>query len=166
MSQEPREVLVFEVAGQRYGLAVADVQELLRAVALTPLPRAPDVVEGAINLRGRAVPVLDLRRRFGLPPKPPEPADHLVVARAGGRLVALRVDRALDLARPAAEAVEDARAALPGTRYVEQVASFPDGLVLIHDLRTFLSAAEAAALDEAMPGADAPEKEGPGRDLV
>ena len=154
MTQAAREVLVFELGGQRYGLPVGDVRELVAAVIPTPLPGAPAVVEGVINLRGRVVPVLDVRRRFGLPAKPVEPADHLIVARAGGRLVALRADRALELVALEPGAVEEARAVLPGARYVEQVAALPDGLVLIHDLRTFLSAAEAAALDEALPAAE------------
>jgi purine-binding chemotaxis protein CheW len=64
--------------------------------------------------------------------------------------VALRVDRALELALIDEGAVEAAEAVLPGVEYVAQVAHFPDGLVLIHDLRTFLSAAEADALAEAL----------------
>src|SRR4051794_17371746 len=101
-------VVVFEVGGQRYGLPAADVQELLRAVAVVPLPRAPVVVKGVINLRGRVVPVFDIRSRFRLPPRDVAPADHLVVAQAGPRLVALHVDRAIDLVHLDAADVEDA----------------------------------------------------------
>jgi len=144
------ELLVFEVGGQRYGLPAADVRELLRAVTLTPLPRAPAIVEGVINVRGVLVPVLDIRGRFRLPPKPPEPSDHLIVARAGGRVVALRVDRAVELARLEPAAVERAEAVVPGVAYVAQMAKLPDGLVLVHDLSTFLSHAEAADLADAL----------------
>src|SRR5437870_13646015 len=94
VEREPLEILVFEVGGQRYGLPAAEVREILRAVAIVPLPRAPAIIEGIINIRGTVVPVLDLRTRFRLPAKPVEPADHLVVAWAGERLVAVRVDRA------------------------------------------------------------------------
>src|SRR5205085_8492167 len=97
MQPERFDVLVFEVAGRRFGLPAAVVREVLRAVALTPLPKAPAVVEGLVNVRGTLVPVLDVRGRFGLPAKPLAPTDHLIVARAGGRLVALRVDHAHDL---------------------------------------------------------------------
>ena len=62
-----REVLVFEVEGQRYGLPTADVRELVRAVTITPLPNAPAVIEGVVNVRGRVLPVLDMRARFRLP---------------------------------------------------------------------------------------------------
>jgi purine-binding chemotaxis protein CheW len=71
VQRHPLQVLVFEVAGRRYGLPADDVQELLRAVSIVPLPRAPAVVEGVINLRGKVVPVLDVRGRFRLPARGP-----------------------------------------------------------------------------------------------
>ena len=160
MPEIPPELLVFEVGGQRYGLPAADVRELLRAVTLTPLPRAPAIVEGVINVRGVLVPVLDIRGRFRLPPKPPEPTDHLIVARAGGRLVALRVDRAVELTRLDPAAVERAEAVVPGVVYVAQMAKLPDGLMLVHDLNTFLSHAEAAELAEALAAGSAEVTEG------
>jgi purine-binding chemotaxis protein CheW len=160
LAELPPELLVFEVGGQRFGLPAADVREVLRAVTLTPLPHAPALVEGVINVRGTLVPVLDIRARFRLPPKPLDHTDHLIVARAAGRLVALRVDRALELARPDAAAVERAEAVVPGVVYVAHLAKLPDGIVLIHDLNTFLSHAEAAALAEALSAADAPPEEG------
>ncbi len=154
------EVLVFEIGGQRYALPAADVREIVRAVAITPLPRAPAIVEGVINLRGTIVPVLDLRSRFRLPAKALEPADHLIVARAGERLVALRVDRALELVELNAADVEEARGLVPGAEYIAWVARLPENLVLIHDLRTFLSRAEAQALEEALPAAGPGTAEG------
>ncbi len=150
MPGEALQVLVVEIGGQRYGLPVADVRELVRAVSCVPLPRGPAIVEGVINLRGRVVPVLDIRARFGLPAKPLECTDHFVVADTGERLVALRVDRAIDLVGLESADVEDVRGLIPGTDYVSWVAKLPHNLVLIHDLRTFLSRAESAALAEAL----------------
>jgi len=149
------DVLVFEVGGQRYGLPSSGVKELARAVTVVRLPKAPPIVEGVIDVRGAVVPVLDIRGRFRLAAKPLEPTDHLVLAWAGTRLVALRVDRALDFVRLAADTVEDAKRVAPGVEYVAGVAKLPGGLVLIHDLRTFLSEAEAAALGEALGGGSA-----------
>jgi purine-binding chemotaxis protein CheW len=151
---EPHEILVFEVGGQRYGLPIADVRELVRAVAIVPLPRAPAVIEGVINYRGKVIPVFDIRRRFGLPARPLALADHFVVARAGERLTALRVDRALDLVMVEAADLQEARGVVPGAEYVSWVAKLPQDLVLIHDLRTFLSRADGQALDKAMVQAE------------
>lgn len=155
MQRQPLQVVVFEVGGQRYGLPACDVQELLRAVSIVPLPRAPAIVEGIINLRGRIVPVLDARSRFRLPPRPLDPNDHFVVARAGDRVVALRVDRAVELVQLKAEDIEEGGSVVPGVEYVAWVARLPHDLVLIHDPRTFLSDEESAALDEATAPAQA-----------
>src|SRR5882672_6593162 len=78
-----QEILLFEIGGERYGLPSVDVRELVRAVTIVPLPRAPAIVEGLINLRGRIVPVLDVRSRFRVPAKPLEPSDHFIIASVG-----------------------------------------------------------------------------------
>jgi purine-binding chemotaxis protein CheW len=145
-----REVLVFEVAGQTYGLPSGDVLELVRAVAITPLPGAPPVIEGVVNVRGRVLPVLDVRARFRLPTKALELSDHFIVAAAGARGVILRVDRATHLALVDEATVQPPQTLGPSATYVAGVVKLDDGLVLIHDLATFLSAAEAASLDEAL----------------
>jgi len=141
-------VVVFAVGGQRHGLPASAVQELVRAVAVVPLPRAPAGVEGVINLRGQVVPVLSLRARLGLPDRPLEPSDHFIIARTGQQHVALRVDRALDLVSLDAAEVD------PGIELVSAagwVARLPDGLVLIHDLNNLLSPSESAALADVLP---------------
>jgi purine-binding chemotaxis protein CheW len=152
------EVLVFELGGLRYALPAFAVSELVRAVTVVPLPKSPPAVEGIINVRGRVVPVLDVRVRFKLESKAVSPSDHLILARAGDRLVAIRVDRALGLVHLEPADIEEATSALPGTEYVMGVAKLPDGLVLIHDLQTFLSAAETAALVRAIATADSREE--------
>jgi len=144
------EVLVFEVGGQRYGLPTADVRELVRAVAITPLPNAPTVIEGVVNVRGHVLPVLDIRARFRLSAKSLDPSDHFIVASAGPRGVILRVDRATHLVLVDEGSVQPPQTLGPSATYVAGVAKLDSGLVLIHDLTTFLSAAEADSLDEAL----------------
>jgi len=149
-------VLVFEVGSQKYALPTADVRELVRAVAITPLPGAPAVIEGVVDVRGRVLPVLDVRARFRLPAKALDPSDHFIVASAGSRGVILRVDRATHLALVDEASVQSPRMLGPGGAYLAGVARLEDGLVLIHDLTTFLSAAEAVSLDEALRAPDSP----------
>jgi purine-binding chemotaxis protein CheW len=148
------EFLVFELGGRRYGLPAGDVQEIVRAVPPVPLPGAPDLIEGVVNVRGNVIPVLDLRRRFGLPPRPVEHTDHLVIARAAGRLVALRVDHAVDLVQAAEADVEDVAGTAEGGRTAARIVKLSGDLVLIGDLRALLSPAEAAALGEALPAGE------------
>lgn len=149
-----REVLVFEVAGQRYGLPSEDVRELVRAVAISPLPSAPAAIEGVVNVRGRVLPVLDIRARFHLPPRLLDPSDHFIVAAAGTRGVILRVDRATHLAMIEEESIQAPETLGASAGYVAGVARVDGGLVLIHDLATFLTAAEADTLDAALNEVD------------
>jgi purine-binding chemotaxis protein CheW len=149
-----REVLVFEVAGQKYGLPSEDVRELVRAVAITPLPSAPPAIEGVVNVRGRVLPVLDMRARFHLPPRILDPSDHFIVAAAGTRGVILRVDRATHLAMIEEASIQAPETLGPSADYVAGVAKVDGGMVLIHDLATFLTAAEAATLDAALNEVD------------
>jgi purine-binding chemotaxis protein CheW len=149
--QAPLAVLVVEIAGQRHGLPAADVQELQRAVALTPWPRAPEVIEGLVNLRGQVVPVLDLRRQLGLPAKAVEPTDHLVIARAGEQLVAVRVDRALELIQLDGTDCPTPVQPMPGLDCVPRLVRYGGELVPLHDLVRLLTRAEAAALAAIVP---------------
>jgi purine-binding chemotaxis protein CheW len=119
-------------------------------VSITPLPNAPAAIEGVVNVRGRVLPVLDVRARFRLPAKPLDPSDHFIVAAAGPRGVILRVDRAVHLTLVDDDAIAQPDTLGPSATYVAGVAKIDGGLVLIHDLATFLSAAEGASLDEAL----------------
>jgi purine-binding chemotaxis protein CheW len=146
-------LLTFELDEQRFGLPMADVREVVRVAAFVPLPKAPQVIEGVLNFRGSAVPVLDIRARFGLPSRAVRTSDHLVVARAGQRTAAIRVDRVTDLIEAATKDIEDVSVVTPASGYVAGVLKLPGDIILIHDLSTFLSAAEAAALDRSLEAA-------------
>jgi purine-binding chemotaxis protein CheW len=124
-------------------------------VAIAPLPKAPPIVEGVINLRGTLVPVLDLRQRFGLPSVPVAPEQHLVIARTGHRVVALRVDRALGFVDVEERAIVPPERVAPGAEHVAGIAKLPDGLLVIHDLDRFLSLEEARQVDAAIGDAAA-----------
>lgn len=142
--------LLFTIDSARYAIPAETVLEMVRAVAVTTLPGAPAAVAGIINLRGSVVPVFDMRHRFGAPPRRVAPEDHFVLVRATGRTVALHVDAILDLTDIDTNAITNASATLPSTKYIGGVAPMPDGLVLIHDVDTFLSGVEALTLDTAL----------------
>lgn len=143
-------IITFELNEHRYGLPLADVCEVLALPTIVPLPKAPMIVEGVINLRGTVVPVMDIRRRFGLPAKAPHPADHLLVAWARARRVALRVDRVVDLQPVDPSDIDEADAISPRAEYLVGVARQRNGLVLLHDLGSFLADAEESELDMAL----------------
>ena len=142
--------LLFTIDSANYAVSADAVVEMVRAVAVVPLPGAPAAVAGIIDVRGSVVPVFDMRMRFGAPTSPVSPEDHFILIRAGGRTVALHVDNVVDLIEIDTNAIANASAQLPSTRYIAGAALLPDGMVLIHDVDTFLSSAENETLETAL----------------
>lgn len=149
---ERKHLLVFRLGDQRYALPLAAVERVVRAVELTPLPGAPAIVLGAIDMGGRILPVLSLRRRFLLPEREICPADQFLIAYTARRVVALVIDEASDVIAHKPSAVVGSGRIAPGLERFHGVVRLDDGLVLIQDLEAFLALDEARALDAAMLG--------------
>ena len=143
----------FALEGQRYALPLDSVVRIVRAAEVTPLPLAPGVVAGALDVGGHVLPVFNLRHRLRLPERALGLDDQFILAQTTRRPVALMVDRALGLIE--SQPAEGSLALAPHLRHVRGVLSQPDGLVLIHDLEGFLSAEEDQALDSALRAAEA-----------
>jgi purine-binding chemotaxis protein CheW len=143
-------LVVFSVDQHRYALPLDVVERIVRAVAITALPKAPAVVLGIIDVAGCLVPVFNLRRRFRLPERPLRPTDQLLLARVAQRSVALVIDEARGVVERAAGAIVAADEIAPHLQYLQGVLQFEDGLVLIQDLEQFLSMDEAQMLDAAL----------------
>jgi purine-binding chemotaxis protein CheW len=155
MADECLQAVIFDVASVRYALAIDPVREIVRAASIVPLPKAPAVVNGVVNYRGRLAPVIDLRVRFRLPTKPVSCDEHFVIAQAGNRTVAIRTDRVAEIQSIRASDIEQANRVVAGSEYVAGIAKLPDGLVLITDVESFLTQAESQALAEALGDASA-----------
>jgi purine-binding chemotaxis protein CheW len=145
-------VVVFRLDGRSYALPLTQVERVIPRVALTPLPSAPPIVLGVIDDGGRLLPAVDVRGRFGLPAREPALEDRILLAKSTRRVLAIIADE-VDGVRVLCpgEAVSPEEVA-PGLRYVAGVVRTPEGILLIHDLDTFLSLDEAEALDEALRG--------------
>jgi purine-binding chemotaxis protein CheW len=146
------QLLVFSLDDQRYGLHLAAVERAVRIVEIISLPAAPDIVLGVINAQGRIIPVVDIRKRFCLPPRDMSLSAHLIVARTSRRPVALLVDGVNGVAECSDAEMVPAAQILPGLAYVVGVAKLDDDTILIHDLDTFLSLEDEGALDTALNG--------------
>ena len=144
------DILVFTLDARRYALLACDVVQVVRSVAITELPGAPLVVEGVIDVRGDILPVLNLRRRFDLPKRPPGLSDLLIIAAAGSRRIAVRVDAHAGVQRIDPAALSRTDDTLSQSRYVAGLARIPDGMVVIQDLASFLSEAESDSLARAL----------------
>jgi purine-binding chemotaxis protein CheW len=146
----PDHLIVFALDRQRYALPLQVVDRVVRMVAVTSLPRAPDIVLGVINLQGRVIPVINMRRRFSLPEKEIALTDQLVIAHTSRRPVALVADAVQDVISSSAQTLIETENILPGVEYVEGVVKLTDGLIMIHDLDTFLSLEEENFLNQAL----------------
>lgn len=148
--KDPDSLIVFTMDDRRYALPLRAVDRVVRMVAVTPLPKAPDIVLGVVNIEGRVIPVINMRRRFRLPEREIALTDQLVVAHTVRRPVALVADAVLDVIACPVQSLIAAEEVLPNIEYVEGVVKLADGLILIHDLDRFLSLEEEDSLDYAL----------------
>lgn len=148
-------ILAFEVAGQRYGLPVEHVIQIVELVSITQLPAAPKIVVGVINFRGRIIPVVDMRRRLNLPRQPYGLRTPIIISRLNGRATGMIVDRVHDVIDLQPEQTEQSeqifsQAIRRHTHHLAAVARLEDGLVLILDPATFLFPEEDELLEQAL----------------
>lgn len=142
--------LIFSLDEYRYILSINSVVRVLRAVEVLPLPKAPEIILGIINMHGQVIPVVNVRKRFRLPERQIEPSSHFIVAHTTKRVVALVADRADDVIEHTEQQLISPKEILPEMEYVDGVIKLEDGLAIIHNLDNFLSLKEEQILDHAM----------------
>lgn len=140
----------FNLDDQKFALLLSAVMRIIRVVEVTPLPKAPEIVLGVINMHGQVIPVFDIRKRFRLPKREMQLDDQLIVAFTAKRTVALIVDSATDVIEIPEEKIVVGQNILPGLAYVEGVVKTEDGMILIHDIEQFLSLDEKITLHKAI----------------
>ena len=146
--------LIFTLEGHYYTLPLSNIDRIVPAVHVTPLPKAPEVILGVINVRGQIIPVINLRKRFHLPEREVEPSDQFIVAHTARRMVALSVDAVIEVSNLSGQIVTSGRDIVPNVEYLAGIAKQEDGVLLIHDLDACLSFDEEKALDSALPDAE------------
>jgi len=147
---DPGWLVIFILDGQRYGLYLDAVEQAIRAVAITRLPKAPGIVIGVINIQGQIIPAVNVRKRFGLPLREMAVSDQVIVARTTARDVAMVVDEVTGIVEYTGMELVPKEKILPGLEHIDGIVVLNDGLVLIHDLEKFLSLEEQRSLDGAL----------------
>jgi purine-binding chemotaxis protein CheW len=132
------QLLTFKLDDQEYGLDVANVVQVVRMVALTRPPQVPDYVMGVFNLRGSVVPVIDIRRRCGLAPRPYDLDTQLLIARVDGHALALAVDVVSEVLTLPAEMIDSPDRIGPGMEFLSAVAKVDTRLVMILNPRMLM----------------------------
>ena len=143
-------LVLFTLDDQHYALHLEAVERIVRAAALTPLPKAPGVVLGILDIQGEVIPVINLRKRFRLAEREIRPSDQFIVARTRSMKVVLPVDAVESVVEEAELEPLAPAGVMAGMDYVAGVTRTAEGLVLIHDLDTFLSSEEEKALADAL----------------
>ncbi|MDA8065446.1 MAG: chemotaxis protein CheW [Thermaerobacter sp.] len=139
------QVVAFQLADETYGVDIGSIREIITWQRVTPVPGAQGHIEGIINLRGRVIPVVDLRRRLGLPPIPDLTNSKIVIVEHAGDTIGLVVDGVSEVLRVPTGAVEPPSRMVSdvSTDYLRGVAKVGDNLVILLSLdRALVKSAE------------------------
>ena len=146
--QQDEQLVVFVLADEFYALDIAMVKEIIAWEPVTRVPRAEGFVEGLINLRGNVIPVVDLRKRFGLPQAEVGRETRGVVVEIGNLVVGLVVDGVTEVLRvPHTQVETSAMVSGVETDFVRGVAKTEKGLILLLDADRMLTESEQGALE-------------------
>ena len=132
------QLVTFSIGEENFGVDILKVQEIIRMMDITKVPRAPEFVEGVINLRGKVIPIIDLRRRFGRAPRPHDKDTRIIVIEMSGIIVGFVVDAVSEVLRIPKSTVEPAPPVLPSWntgRRMGRPAMKPVRLVALLSLR-------------------------------
>lgn len=130
------QIVVFKLAGEQYGVNIAKVESIIKMQTITKLPQAPRYVEGITNLRGKVLPVIDLRLRFSLPTQELSEDQRIIVVNPDGEDIGLIVDEVSEVLTIAEQAIEPAPniTTTIDSSFIVGIAKIDQRLVILLDL--------------------------------
>lgn len=142
----------FRVGEEEFGINILQVQEIIRTQTLTRVPNSPEFMEGVMNLRGKIIPVIALRKRFGLEEAPSDKQNRIVVVEIAGTVLGFVVDAVSEVLRIPADTVEPTpRLGQVEREYVSGVGKLGDRLLILLDADRLMSGAEERIAATATP---------------
>jgi len=149
--EKDHQVVGFRIGNETYGVRIGSVREIVRVPEITIVPNAPESIEGVINLRGRIIPVMDLRKRFGNVSVQPDKKNRILVVELESRLLGLIVSSASEVLKIPPSEIEP-----PGTVFAEGESSYVTGvgklkgrLIILLDIARLLRQPEFKKFEEA-----------------
>ncbi len=144
------QLVTFSIGDEEFGVDILKVQEIIRTMEITKVPRAPAFVEGVINLRGKVIPIIDLRKRFGLQARGHDKNTRIIVIEISAMIVGFVVDSVSEVLRIPAGTVEPPPPVVAGleSEYISGVGKLEDRLLILLDLNHLLSRAERNVLTQ------------------
>ena len=144
------QIVGFRIGNETYGVRIGSVREIVRVPEITSVPSAPETVEGVINLRGKIIPVMDLRKRFGQADIQPDKKNRILVVELENKLVGLIVNAASEVLKISPSEIEP-----PGHVFAEGESSYVTGvgklkgrLIILLDINKLLQRSEFKRLEE------------------
>jgi purine-binding chemotaxis protein CheW len=144
-------IVGFRIGNETYGVRIASVREIVRVPEITSVPSAPDLIEGVINLRGKIIPVMDLRKRFGQTEIISDKKNRILVVELENKLIGLIVNAASEVLKIPPSDVDS-----PGSVFAEGESSYVTGvgklkgrLIILLDIAKLLQRPEYKRLEEA-----------------
>jgi purine-binding chemotaxis protein CheW len=144
------QLVTFSIGEEEFGVDILKVQEIIRTMEITKVPRAQAFVEGVINLRGKVIPIIDLRRRFGLSSKTHDKHTRIIVIEISNMIVGFVVDSVSEVLRIPSGTVEPPPPVVAGvdSEYINGVGKLQDRLLILLDLDKLLSSEDIEALTQ------------------
>lgn len=153
MTDGSMHVVIFQLAEQRYAIPVTDIAQLIEMVAITALPNAPETVSGVINVRGKIVPIIDLRQRLNLPLQEYALHTPIMLVTLEEHMLGIVVDKVLQVREISATMWETPPQIMPANlttdaKFIVGVAKMDDYLLIILNIRALLTKPERVLLSE------------------
>ena len=147
-TDELLQLVSFHVVDEEFGVDILKVQEIIRTVQITQVPNSPDYIDGVINLRGRIIPIVDLRRKLGYDKKISDHNTRIIVVDLKAKTIGFVVDSVSEVLRIPKNITENPPEliACVNTRYITSVAKLEDRLIMLLDLDKILSVEETEEL--------------------
>jgi len=143
------QLVSFKIGNEEFGVDILKVQEINRMMEITTVPNAPEFVDGVVNLRGRIIPVIDLRTRLNMPRNEHDHNTRIVVVELSGKTVGFIVDEVSEVLRIPRSITEPPPEMVAGinAEYITAVGKLEDRLLILLDLEKVLSEEETQSLD-------------------
>lgn len=144
------QIVVFELASELYGVSIASIESIIKMQPITKIPHSPECVVGVTNLRGKVLPVVDLRKRFGLVARDADKKSRIIVSNLNGLETGMVVDEVSEVLTVPDQAVEPAPALTStlDSRFITGIAKVDQRLIILLDLGKVLSVEEQEVLVE------------------
>ena len=143
-----QQLVVFELANENYGVDISSVESIIKMQEITRIPHSPSFVEGITNLRGLVLPVIDLRKRFGLEAQEASRDSRIMVVAIGNVKVGMIVDAVSEVLRVPSESIEPPPSMTTTSKanFITGIAKLNDILVILLDLSKILTTDEQVEL--------------------